>query len=197
MDVAHGFAIHHLASPELGLSATCRLSLGLGYHVIDWLEPAFQELVHTPACQLTVKDFTELGILVTHLIMATQASICCLRLSIAYNPLKPYQHDLTCKRARCQSNWEMAWWDGLARHYLHPDFPTSPQETIRKLKSNLIIGVTEVCWLNAIKSIKDQQIFEREDNIIRSAAVSSVPAVQGCAALLRVMILMYYVYSTR
>ena len=172
MDVACSFAIHHLASPALGLSATRTLSLGLRYHITDWLEPAFQELVRTPACRLTVEDFAQLGFPVIHLIMATQASIRCLRLAIAYNPLKPYRHDFTCKRAGCQSNWEMAWWDGLARHYLHPDLPTSPQETIEKLESNPIIGVMEACRLNSIKAIKQQKVFEHEDDIMEKALIA-------------------------
>ena len=171
MDVARSFAIHHLAAPTLGLSAARRLSLGLGYHITDWLEPAFQELIRTPACRITVEDFT-LGMPVVHLIMATQASIRCLRLAIAYNPLKPYRHDFTCKRTQCQSNWEMAWWDGLARHYLHPDLPTSPLETMEKLESNPIIGVTEACQLNAIETIKEQRVFEREDDIIEKALIA-------------------------
>ena len=40
---------------------------------------------------------------------------------------------------------------------------------IRKLESNPIIGVTEACQLNAIESIKDQRVFEREDDIIENA----------------------------
>ena len=126
----------------------------------------------TPACQLTVEDFSQLGVPVIHLIMATQASVRCLRLAIAYNLLKPYRHNFTCKRTGCQSNWEMAWWDGLARHYLHPDFPTSPQQTIQKLESNPIIGVMEACQLNAIKVIKEQKVFECEDDIIEKAFVT-------------------------
>ena len=86
MDGARNFAIHHLSSAELGLSASQRISLGLGYRITKWLEPAFRELVLTPACRLTVEDFALLGIPVVHLIMATQASIRCLRLAIAYNP---------------------------------------------------------------------------------------------------------------
>ena len=177
MDGARNFAIHHLSSPQLGLSASHRISLGLGYRITEWLEPAFQELVLTPACQLTVEDFALLGIPVVHLIMATQASIHCLRLAIAYNP-KPYKHDFTCKRAGCQSNWEMAWWDGLAQHFLHPDFPTSPHETLEKLESHPIIGVTEACRLNAVEIIKEQKVFEREADMV-DKALNLLKAYEG------------------
>ena len=168
MDGARNFAIAHLSSPEISLSASHRISLGLGYCITEWLEPAFKELMLTPACRLTVEDFTLLGIPVLHLIMAMQARIRCLRLAIAYNP-KPYKHDFTCKHAGCQTNWEIAWWDRLARHYLHPDFPTHPQETLEKLESNPIIGVTEACWLHVDESIKEQKVFEHEDDIVDDA----------------------------
>lgn len=167
MDGARNFEIHHLSSPELGLSASHRISLGLSYRITEWLELAFQELVLTPACRLMVEDFALLGIPVVHLIMATQASICCLRLAIAYNP-KPYKHDFTCKRTGCQSNWEMAWWDGLAQHYLHPDFPTSPHETLEKLETHPIIGVIEAC----------RQVFEREADMV-DKALNLLKAYEG------------------
>ena len=177
MDGARNFTIHHLSSAELGLLASQRISLGLGYRITKWLEPAFQELILTLACRLTVEDFALLGIPVVHLIMAMQASIRCLRLAITYNP-KPYKHDFTCKCAGCQSNWEIAWWDGLAHHYLHPDFPTSPQETLEKLESNPIIGVTEACRLNAVDSIKEQKVFECKHDMV-DKALNTLKAYEG------------------
>jgi hypothetical protein len=171
MDVARNFAIQHLAAPALGLFPSRRLSLGLSYRISTWLEPAFRELITTPACRISIEYFALLGVPVCHLLMSTQASIRSLRLAIAFNPFKPPKHDTTCKRPStgCQSSWEIAWWDGLARHYLHPDFPTTPRETIQKLETTPIVGVTNACRLQAVEHIREQRVFEREDEIMDKA----------------------------
>ena len=95
----------------------------------------------TLACQLTVEDFALLGIPVTHLVMAMQASIHCLRLAITYNH-------------------------------------TSPHKTLEKLESNQIIGVTEACWLNVVESIKEQKVFEHEDDMV-DKALNLLKAYEG------------------
>ncbi|KAF8521994.1 hypothetical protein JB92DRAFT_2888782, partial [Gautieria morchelliformis] len=47
-------------------------------------------------------------------------------------------HRLSLAITTCQCNWETAWWDGLAHHYLHPDFPSSPQDTLLKLEKTAV-----------------------------------------------------------
>ena len=102
--------------------------------------------------------------------------------------------DLECnKHTGCQGNWEIAQWDGLARHYLHPDFPTSPHETLEKLESHPIIGVTEACCLNAVESIKEQKVFERENDMIEKA-LSLLKAYEGLRTVSQIQILSSIVY---
>ncbi|KAF8590165.1 hypothetical protein K439DRAFT_1612165 [Ramaria rubella] len=173
MEITCSFAIQALASLTLNLSPTTHLSLASSFHIGDWIEPAFWEMITTPANHMSLEDFTQLGPLVTYLIMATQAAIHLHRLVVAYNPLKPPSHDVSCKKPMigCQCNWEAAWWDGLARHYLHLDFPASPQEIISKPDNTPIIGVTTACWLQAVEIIKQQHIFEVEDDMKQVALV--------------------------
>ncbi|KAF8573952.1 hypothetical protein K439DRAFT_891785 [Ramaria rubella] len=173
MEIARSFAIQALASPTLNLSPATRLSLAISFRIGDWIEPAFREMIATPANHMSLEDFTQLGPPVTYLIMATQAAIRSHRLVVAYNPLKPPSHDVSCKKPMigCQCNWEAAWWDGLARHYLHPDFPASPQDIISKLENTPIIGVTTACRLQAVEIIKQQRVFEVEDDMKQAALV--------------------------
>ncbi|KAF8507351.1 hypothetical protein JB92DRAFT_2815395 [Gautieria morchelliformis] len=147
MDIARAFAIQALGAANMGLSSAYRLSLGLSYHISEWIEPAFKDLMHTPANRIPAEDFVHLGPLVCHLVASTQAEIRALRLSIAFNPLIPPSHHPSCKNTvlACQAAWESAWWDGLARHYLHPDYPLSPHEALSKLETTNIIGVTTAC----------------------------------------------------
>ena len=64
----------------------------------------------------------------------------------------------------CQCNWETTWWDRLAQLHLHPNYPASPQDILLKLENAPIIGVTTACRLDAIDEIKQQRVFEREDD---------------------------------
>ena len=171
MDVARTFAIHTLGAQTVSLSAALRLSLAISFRVAEWIEPAFKELVATPPHLISVGDFSLLGGPVAHLIVATKSAICYHCLFVTYNPFKPPEHDPTCKWPidACQGNWEAAWWDGLARHYLHPDYPSSPQEIIQKLENTPIIGVTTACRLHAVQIIKDQRVFKAEDDIQKEA----------------------------
>jgi hypothetical protein len=181
---ARHFAIQALSAPMMTLSPALRLSLALSFRISNWIDPAFSELMVTPLGSLTLEDFTLLGPPITHLIVTTQASIRAHRLLVAYNPFKPTSHDPTCKKpiVRCQCNWEAAWWDGLARHYLHPDFPASPQDIISKLETTPIMGVTTACRLQAVEVIKEQWVFELE-NDWKAKALKKIKEYEGTVFL--------------
>jgi hypothetical protein len=88
IDIARLFAIQALANPKLNLSPCVRLSLAIRFRISDWIEPAFDELIATPANQIPHEDFVLIGMDVVHLILDTQAAIHAHRLLVAYNPLK-------------------------------------------------------------------------------------------------------------
>ncbi|KAF8492476.1 hypothetical protein JB92DRAFT_1235343 [Gautieria morchelliformis] len=114
------------------------------------------------------------------LIMTTQAAIRNHRLLVAYNPLKLQHHSTTCRKSMttCQCNWENAWWDGIAPHYLHPDFPCSLQAIFLKLEQTPVLGVTPECWMQAVETIKEQRIFEVEDDL-KAKVFNKLKAFEG------------------
>ena len=120
-----------------------------------------------PIASFTLEDFLLLGPPVSHLIITTLAAIHSHRLLVAYNLLQP-----------CQCNWEAAWWDGLARHYLHPDFPLSPQDMLLKLEKSSVQGVTTACQLEVLRVIKEQRVFEVEDDL-KEEALKKIRAYEG------------------
>jgi hypothetical protein len=101
---------------------------------------------------------------------------------VAFNPLKPPNHDPSCEKPilGCQCNWEAAWWDGMARHYLHPDCPSSPQDIIYKLETTPIIGVTTAFRLQAVEIIKQKRVFEAEDDM-KHEALMKLKQYEGTA----------------
>jgi hypothetical protein len=133
-----------------------------------------------PSHLFTLEDFTLLGYPICHMILTTQAAIRNHRLLVAYNPLKPPHHEATCKKpmVTCQCNWDAAWWDGLARLYLHPDFPASPQDILLKLENTPIMGVTAACRAQAIDIIKQQRVFEWEDDM-KEETLWRIQAMEG------------------
>ena len=88
IDVARAFAIQALSTPSFNLSPTWQLSLALTFHISDWIESVFKELVVTPAHQLSLEDASLLGLTIMHIIHSTQSEICHLCLVLAYNLLK-------------------------------------------------------------------------------------------------------------
>lgn len=115
-----------------------------------------------------------------YLIMSMQSAIRAHRLLVAYNPLKPPSHDPSCEKpvVGCQCHWEAAWWDGLACHYLHPYFPSSPQDIISKLETTPILGVTMACQLQAVDIIKQKHVFEAEDDM-KHAVIQKLKEMEG------------------
>ena len=180
MDHARAFAIQALSGPTLTLSPALRLSLAISFRIKDWMEPAFNELLTIPAHAMSPDDFQLLTGPLLYLIMSTQSANCAHRLLVVYNPLKPPSHNLSCEKpvVGCQCHWEAAWWDGLARHYLHPDFPSSPQDIISKLETTPILGVTTVCQLQAVEIIKQKRVFEAEDDM-KHAAIQKLKQMEG------------------
>ncbi|KAF8512633.1 hypothetical protein JB92DRAFT_2927402 [Gautieria morchelliformis] len=168
IDVARSFAIQALSTDSLNLSPARQLSLALRFRISDWIELAFKALVATPGHRLSLEDASFLGLTIMHIIHSTQSEIHHLRLVLAYNPLKMDKHNVLCKRPAlgCQASWEASWWDGFARHYLHPDHPCTPLEALAKFKSANIAGVTTACRLQAVEFIRDHGVFDREYGIL-------------------------------
>jgi hypothetical protein len=177
-DAAWHFAIEQLATK--GLTASHKLSLAICYRIHDWIEPVFQYLMDTLLQNFTVDDSALLGQQIMILIVTTQAAIHHHWLLVAYNLLKLHHHDTACNKtlATCQCNWETAWWDGLACHYLHPNFPCSPQDILLKLEKTPVMGVTTECWLRGIETIKAQWLFELE-NDMKMEALMKLQTFEG------------------
>ena len=168
IDVARAFAIQALSTPSFNLSPARWLSLAFTFRISDWIESAFKELVATPAHQLSLEDASLLGLTIMHIIHSTQSEIRHLRLVLAYKPLKMEKHDVSCKWPvlGCQASWEAVWWDGFARHYLHPDHPCTPLEALTKFESTNIVGITTSCRLQAVDFTRSHGIFNREYGIL-------------------------------
>ena len=157
-DAACNFAIQILATPELALSPNQQLSMAISYRIHDWIGLAFNELIMIPAHAFSLEEFLLLGPPITHIIVSTQSVICNHQLLVSYNPSRPPSHNNSCLKPimACQQNWESAWLDGLARHYLHPDFPLSPDDMLSKLENASVVGVTNACRLHAVNILKEQ-----------------------------------------
>ena len=111
-----------------------------------------------PIASFMLEDFLFLNHPISHLIITTLAAIHSHHLLVAYNPLQPQHHDTSCKKSvsTCQYNREAGWWDGLACHYLDPDFPPLPQDMPLKVEKSLVQGVTTACQLEVLCVIKEQ-----------------------------------------
>jgi hypothetical protein len=67
---------------------------------------------------------------------------------------------------------------------LHPDYPSSPQDIVQKLKATSIHGVTTACRLQAVEMIRDQRVFEGEDDM-KQEALAKIKQLEGTSVFKR------------
>ncbi|KIJ33432.1 hypothetical protein M422DRAFT_264536 [Sphaerobolus stellatus SS14] len=150
-----------------------KLSLALSFHVSEWIEPAFRQLLKTDAGSLTYGDFIILGPYMTHILMTTQFAIHHYRSSLAFHPYR-LVHQTGChspglEYSVCQKKWSNEWKQGFTPLYLHPDAPLSPEEAMQKLAAAPMPGVTPACCNAAISHIIELGVFEKENEMAKEA----------------------------
>jgi hypothetical protein len=64
-----------------------------------------------------------------HILEQVRSCIQQHRLCVAFQSPSVIHEELECfDKESCSEAWEMAWWGGFAKHYLHPDLPATPEE---------------------------------------------------------------------
>ncbi|KIJ53215.1 hypothetical protein M422DRAFT_775859 [Sphaerobolus stellatus SS14] len=172
MECARDTAITLLSSQQ-HVSPVLMLCLGVSFHVAEWIEPAFRQLLRAHWESLTSQDIVLLGPNITRILFSTQQAIQNLRLLIAIHPYK-LMHQTSCQtpgpeHSYCQKNWSAGWRLGFAPHYLNPEVILTPEEALRKLSTTSMIGVTPECHRAAIANIEVMKVFEKEYDIIGKA----------------------------
>lgn len=79
---------------------------------------------------------------------------------------------MLCKRPySCERGWEKEWWNGFAKHILHPDLESkkTPMQVLDELQAVDIPGVCVDCKAATIPKVRESGRLQREDEIMQEA----------------------------
>jgi hypothetical protein len=140
---------HH---PDLGLAI--KLQLCHHFNLMDWLEPAFRQLMGCRVQDVTDNEVDRLPIRVYHVFVKAKSDITNHRLSLAYSaPLIIIA--INCDSAcACTIGWETAWREGPANMFHHPDFQFSDRDVLERLEATQLPQVCEGCFCLSLENIK-------------------------------------------
>ncbi|KAF8574028.1 hypothetical protein K439DRAFT_1624656 [Ramaria rubella] len=171
------FAINEMRLRSL--SPSTKLIMGQKHptHLADWISAAIRELLALPSDSLTYEDYQTLGLHNTYTLLEVRAKISNHRQTVAFTA-PSIQHDYgACLRLRdCSEGWVAAWWGGFARHYIHPDRRSTPDEALTKLANAQIVNVTSECQKKTVDRIAESGVLLREEEFIEQAITSCCPS---------------------
>ena len=91
--------------------------------------------------------------------------------AIAYSEPKPVQ-PITCKTpSQCAAVWADEWWNGVARHLLHPEAPCRGNEILALLDDVEIPGFCADCKAATVLRLMQSDALQYEDTLLNIAVL--------------------------
>ncbi|EPQ55755.1 hypothetical protein GLOTRDRAFT_93318 [Gloeophyllum trabeum ATCC 11539] len=166
------YAIRRLPELIRG-NAPLQFYLARTYDIVDWVEPAFRELLNTPIQTITKEMAHEIGPEAFYVLTHTSAQISEHRLLLAFFPSDPVINPVCPTPALCASSWTKQWWHGLAKHLLHPDSTLTGGQVLGLLEAARIPGMCIGCQKVNIDWVRDQGVMV-QDEAMREKALKEV-----------------------
>jgi hypothetical protein len=168
------FAIHELEN--LSLRPSRMLQLAHRFSIANWVSPALESLIKSPAAELTAEDADHLGPKVLLIIVKAREALEHERkLIAAYPPKLPSTCDDPCwcsSRLSCEKVWAEVWWKKVARALLHPCEPCPLSGVVILLQRTSHPGMCGECkndLLNYMRSDAGRRAFQAEEKILDGA----------------------------
>ncbi|EPQ57570.1 hypothetical protein GLOTRDRAFT_127923 [Gloeophyllum trabeum ATCC 11539] len=170
---AHNYAIQMLNKSTVSNPAL-RFHLGCTYQVYDWIEPAFRELMSMPVHAITRPMAHLIGPNAFYAIANTHAQIAEHRLVLAFYP-SPYIEDVSCFTSeQCRQAWTTQWWQGLAKHLLHPDAGRNGRQILDMLETVRIPGMCQGCQDLNVSWVKQREALTRDEEMFEETIADIV-----------------------
>ncbi|EPQ54932.1 hypothetical protein GLOTRDRAFT_94304 [Gloeophyllum trabeum ATCC 11539] len=151
-----------------------RFHLGCTYQVYGWIEPAFCELMSTPVHAITRPMAHLIGPNAFYAIANTHAQIAEHRLVLAFYP-SPYIEDVSCFTSeQCRQAWTTQWWQGLAKHLLHPDAGRNGRQILDMLETVRIPGMCQGCQDLNVSWVKQREALTRDEEMFEETIADIV-----------------------
>ncbi|KAF8521652.1 hypothetical protein JB92DRAFT_3275053 [Gautieria morchelliformis] len=124
MEAGRAFAITELE--HCHLTPTARLLMAQHHHISSWVPAAVRALIMRPPSLFTLDEYEALGTRNVYNIEKARSQIQHHRLCVAFHsPNIIHEETLCFQKDACGEAWDASWWGGFAKHYLHPDIPSS------------------------------------------------------------------------
>ncbi|KZT30297.1 hypothetical protein NEOLEDRAFT_1054748 [Neolentinus lepideus HHB14362 ss-1] len=148
--------------------------LGYTYHITTWVEPAFRKLLAMPFSKITEEIAHLMGPDAFYILSQTHTRIKTHHSILAFYPSDPI-HSIECLRSgKCEQAWATEWWQGVAKHLLHPDLGKTGGEILEMLESVRIPGMCIDCQRANMEWVKDTGVMTRADDFIEEAVAQIV-----------------------
>lgn len=149
-----------------------QLQLGIRNAIPEWVETGFRALVEKPLDTFTGTDIELLGShLYVHITM-TKYAIEEHRRGLAFIHPDPI-HDISClNELRCELAWKQEWWNGVAKHLLHPDAPATGPTILEELDSCTILDMNDTCKALTASWVRSSGVLTRDESIMEEAVRS-------------------------
>ena len=168
MDGGRIFALTELE--ERALTPVQMLLMAQRHQITTWIPRAVRALVARPPNMYTLAEYQALGLHNIYLLDKTRSTIQYLRQSIAFLPPSIMHDERVCdQKEQCSNAWEMAWWGGFAKHYLHPDMPSNPDEAMAELHNAFMPGVCSECLSSTVAFVESKRVLYKEETYIMGA----------------------------
>jgi len=169
-DIREGF---QYAVAELNrltpLSPAHKLQLGRQYRVDQWITPAFQDLMSRPLSSITRVEASQMGLDFFYLLAHTKTKIEENYRAIAFTE-PSFMPSVDCEApAQCTVIWKDEWWNGIARHLLHPEVPTRGEDIIALVDETDIPGICTNCKEMLVLKIRQSPALRYENRMLVDA----------------------------
>lgn len=158
------YALSHLEGhPELDLST--KLQFCRQYKLETWLEPAFRELMQRQMDQISGDEADRIPRRIYHTFVTAQNEIIRHRLSLGYEAPPAINHLLCDTPATCCYNWKLAWNDGPAKMFNHPDHYYSVSDVLQALRSTDVPYICKDCYKLSVDQVENSDELREEERI--------------------------------
>jgi hypothetical protein len=153
-----------------------RFRLARTYSILDWIEPAVRQLLEWDTIAFDLQHVEDIGNAAFYHIMMAKAKLHRLRVGMAFK-CPPLERDPSCRRS-CTAAWEKEWWNGLAKHILHPVWTMTGYMIRQQLDVTEIEGVCDRCQKLTVQALTDRGIFTKDQEILEEA-IREVKHIHG------------------
>lgn len=155
------------------LDDSLKLELARQFRIHEWAEPSFRALMDRPVWSISRLEAYRMGMEYFWILVTTKSKINDHYRALAYTEPALEQSPECDTPLMCTSIWKEEWWNGVARHLLHPETPCRNSAGILELlrEANFDGGICASCKAGILSKLQDSAALGYEEDMQDVAAV--------------------------